>query len=127
MNHEKDLKIIESFIGKECERTLVCNSLKIRFGEKSPYIWLDPPWELWGAKGLISSSFEYTGSEEDFQNYSETLNPLNKTKLVDFEHTDRSGLVLTFQNGLRLHAPNSLEAVDKDDFYHHWYASGKNT
>jgi hypothetical protein len=123
MDREEDLNIVEGFIGKVCERTLACNSLKIRFGEKSPYIWLDPPWELWDKEELIASSLGYPESDEEFQSYSSTLNPLNKTKLVNFEHTVKNGLVLHFENGLRLHAPTTLEIIDEDDFYHHWYAS----
>ena len=123
MNHEEDLKIVGGFIGKECERTLACNSLKIRFGEKSPYIWLDPPWELWDNKGLVISSLDYPDVEEEFENYSRYLNPLNRTKLLDFEHTIKNGLALHFQSGFRIFAPTTIEAVDEDDFYHHWYAS----
>ncbi|MBB3063720.1 hypothetical protein [Microbulbifer rhizosphaerae] len=123
MNHEENLKIIEGFIGKECERTLACNSLKIRFGEKSPYIWIDPPWDLYSGEELVASSLSYPEADEDFQSYSNTLSPLDKTKLVSFEYTVKNGLVLHFKNGFRLHAPTTIDTVDEDDFYHHWYAN----
>ncbi|HEY6529980.1 MAG TPA: hypothetical protein VIZ65_14925 [Cellvibrionaceae bacterium] len=122
MNSEENLKIIEEFIGKECERTLACNSLKIRFGEKSPYIWIDPPWDLYCGEELLASSSRYPEANDEFQRYSDTLSPLDKNKLVNFEYTSEHGLVLHFLHGFRLYVPTTSEAVDGDDFYHHWYA-----
>lgn len=123
MKPEEYLKMIKAFIGKECERTLACNSLKIRFGEKSPYIWIDPPWNFYCGDELITSSSSYPAAQEEFHLYSDKLSPLDKTKLINFSYTSENGLDLHFQYGFRVHAPTTSTAVDEDDFYHHWYAS----
>jgi len=34
INHDEDIKIINGFVGRDCERTLACNSIKLRFADK---------------------------------------------------------------------------------------------
>ena len=124
MNYEKDLEIIEGFVGKECERTLACNTLKIRFGEKNPYIWIDPPWQLFRNEVKITASIDYPEEEEGFRVWSETLNPLNRTVLTKYDYSVKDGLSLYFSNVYRLNAPTTLDVIDAEDFYSHWYAQG---
>ncbi len=123
MNFQKDLKIIDSFIGRKCERTLACNSLKIRFGEKTPYIWIEPPWSFEKNQTKVTASIEYPEDENEFTKWSAALDPLNETIFESFKYSVEDGLLLNFINGYSLHAPTTLEAIDEDDFYNHWYAS----
>lgn len=123
MNHRHDIKRIETFVGKTCERTLACNSLKIRFGEKRPYIWIDPPWALRKGDRQITSSDEYPQSDDEFANWSDTLAPINTAVLSGFERRGNDALLLQFNNGYSLDVPSLQEPIDDEDLYHHWYAS----
>ena len=123
MNYDQELKIIDEFVGRECERTLACSTLKIRFGKKNPYIWIDPPWVLKKNQIKITASIDYSTDEVGFFKWSETLAPLNSTIFEGYKYNLRDGLVLNFSHGITLHVPTTLDTIDEDDFYNHWYAS----
>ncbi|MDX8404397.1 MAG: hypothetical protein R8K54_08330 [Mariprofundaceae bacterium] len=122
-DHKNDIQLIESFVGKECERTLACNSLKLWFGHKKTYIWVDPPWTLYQGNIELTSSDDCPEETDAFKKWSKTLNPLNKIRFTAFEHTDDGNLNLTFNHGLKLFVPFSADEPDEEDFYSHWYAS----
>ena len=124
MGHEEDIKIINAFVGRDCERTLACNSIKLRFAEKGQYIWIDPPWFLDNSSGTVMRSDEYPGDAGEFEEWSEGMNPLNYVRLTSFEYR-RGSLVLSFNTEHKLIVPPSLAEVTQEDFYHHWYASSE--
>ena len=131
MSHSNDIEIIESLVGASCERTLACNSIKIRFGcetnEKgSSYIWIDAPWEFQTRDKLLTESYDYPSheepnSEERFSKWSSILNPLNKTILKGVIYTAEKELELEFENGYYIYVPYSNVKED-DEWYEHWYA-----
>jgi hypothetical protein len=123
MNYEEDLKIIESFIGRKSARTLACNTLKIRFGDKTPYIWIDPPWRFEKDDSKITASIDYPEDQESFRAWSKVLNPLDEATFENYEYSIKEGLSLYFSKGYSVHAPTTLDVIDEDDFYNHWYAS----
>ena len=127
MNYKNDLRIIDGFVGLKCERTLACSTLKIRFGEKNPYIWIDPPWVLEQNQEQVTASLDYPDNDDEFREWSKELNPLNETIFEKYEYSVKDGLSLYFAKGFRLRVPTSLDVVDEDDFYHHWYACEKST
>ncbi|WP_144401624.1 hypothetical protein [Isoalcanivorax pacificus] len=122
MDHDKDVKIINGFVGRLCERTLACNSIKLRFAGKKEYIWIDPPWTLHGLSGCVADSSEYPGVTPEFEVWCACLNPLDRVRLTSVEYS-KGCLVLGFSNDYQLIVPPSLGEVAEDDFYHHWYAS----
>ena len=122
MDHDEDIKIINAFVGRDCERTLACNSIKLRFSEKGQYIWIDPPWILNNLSGAVMRSDEYPGDTSEFEEWSEALSPLDHVRLKSFDY-QRGCLVLSFNNEHTLIIPPSLAEVAQEDFYHHWYAS----
>ncbi|MEM9245600.1 MAG: hypothetical protein AAGA67_07670, partial [Cyanobacteria bacterium P01_F01_bin.153] len=77
--------IVDGLLGKEFERTLAINSIKLRFGTSTAgskgthYIWIDPPWDFYGPSGLITDS-AYPG-DESFAEWNCLFNPLNKSVL----------------------------------------------
>lgn len=119
MSHEEDIKIIESFLGKECERSLACNSLKIRFGEKHPYIWIEPPWAFHSNEGTITTSYDYPENDDDFYEWSKKFNPINKVIFSSFSYEAEGDFKINFDNGYSIIVPHEIE----DDEYPHWYAS----
>ncbi|OZG70329.1 hypothetical protein BTA51_26810 [Hahella sp. CCB-MM4] len=130
MNHKEDLELISELIGHTCERTLACNSIKLRFGcEVDPrgtsYIWIDAPWELQTETELVTESLDYPAEDEEFKNWSNKLNPLNKTVLVSVIFTKGKDLQLEFEGGYYLYVPYSPNEPDDDDWYEHWYARKK--
>lgn len=121
-DHLDDIELIESFIGKVCERTLACNSLKLRFGVKRPYIWIDPPWILKLHSTVVVDSNQYYELVDQFEFWSEKLTPLNQITFSSYQY-ERGTLNLNFVNGYSLVVPASIAEVTDNDFYHHWYAS----
>jgi len=117
--------ILAALIGKRFERTVACNCLKLRFGtEKDPrgthYLWLDPPWELYLADELLTTSADY--DEETFVEWSRLFAPLDINVLVSWA-TDCDGSVeFCFQGNYRLYLPFCGDERDHDDWYSHWYA-----
>lgn len=108
---------LRSLVGKSCERSLVTNSLKLRFdgepGEKGrAYIWLDPPWRLSLAGQLITGSADWPvwdGVEEPEVNrplweaWCALFNPLNRTTLVRVAvGSPLLDLALEFESGHRI-------------------------
>lgn len=122
-DHNDDIQIIEGFVGNVCERTLACNSLKLRFSHKKSYIWLDPPWTLYRSDIEIASPDDCPEQSDAFQQWSDALNPLNRVIFTVYEYTEHGDLKLIFDNDLSLHIPSSDEPFDEEDFYSHWYAS----
>lgn len=135
MSHEEDLKAIKHLVGKECERTLAINSLKLRFDcdideRGKSYIWIDPPWLFVKDQEVIASAYDCPLETESFRKWSDHLNPLNKTKLVSFEYFDDGNFVLTFKDNYHLYIPFDPEEDEYDDSeedeeyeedYEHWY------
>lgn len=122
MDHDEDIIIINGFVGRLCERTLACNSIKLRFAGKKEYIWIDPPWTLHSPSGCVADSSEYPGATPEFEIWCVCLNPLDRVRLTSVEYS-KGRLVLGFSNDYQLIVPPSLGEVAEDDFYHHWYAS----
>ncbi len=123
MNHEADIKLIQSLVGRVCERTLACSSLKLRFGDMRPYIWIDPPWIFRNSQVVVTRSDEYPNDDEDFKLWSRFLDPINRVTFNEFSYSDDGALLFIFENGYVLEVPVSDEVEDEDNFYHHWYAS----
>ncbi len=131
MSHSADIAIIKSLVGNSCERTLACNSIKIRFGcdidEKgTSYIWIDPPWEFQTRDKLLTESIDCPNHEEanydeKFSEWSTIFNPLNKTVLKGVTYTTEKELELEFDGGYYIYVPYSKTKED-DDWYEHWYA-----
>lgn len=126
MSHGRDLELIKELIGKPCERTLACNSIKLRFGcDNNPkgesYIWIDAPWELQTETELVTESLDYTEEGNGFQDWSKKLNPLNKVVLIGFSFTEEKELQLEFEGGYYLYVPYCPNEPDDDDWYEHWY------
>lgn len=126
MSHSRNLELIKELIGKPCERTLACNSIKLRFGcDNNPkgksYIWIDPPWELQTETELVTESLDYTEEGNGFQDWSKKLNPLNEVVLVGFSFTEEKELQLEFEGGYYLYVPYCPNEPDDDDWYEHWY------
>lgn len=124
MDHDEDIKIINAFVGRDCERTLACNSIKLRFAEKGQYIWIDSPWTLNNSSGTVMRSDDYPGDTGEFEEWSKGLRPLDHARLTSFEYR-RGCLTLSFNNEHTLMVPPSLAEVTQEDFYHHWYASSE--
>jgi hypothetical protein len=122
-DHHDDIQLIKSFVAKTCERTLACNSLKLRFGHKKTYIWIDPPWTLCKGDSVITSSDDCPEDTDAFKIWSESLKPLNKTVFAAFEHTTEGDLRLIFDHDFNLRIPFTSNTADDEDFYAHWYAS----
>jgi hypothetical protein len=126
MSHVSDLELIKELIGRPCERTLACNSIKLRFGcEKNPkgesYIWIDAPWELQTETELVTESLDYIEEGSGFQAWSEKLDPLNEIVFVGFSFTEKKELQLEFEGGYYLYVPYCPNEKDDDDWYEHWY------
>lgn len=122
MDHLEDTRIITGLIGKICERTLACSSIKLRFGGKRSYIWIDPPWILAIGSEIVTVSEDYPNKDSEHKKWSSALNLLNRVVFTSFQFK-RGTLTLEFSNGCRLCVPPSLGEIDTEDFYHHWYAS----
>ena len=121
--------IVNRLVGQECERTLACNSLKLRFNvdrdfRGDQYIWIDPPWDLERGNIHITSSQEY--SDDRFDAWSELLNPLNRTKFISWEQKASGATIFNFTGDYSLHLPPDYEQ-DEDYWYDHWYARDKST
>ena len=126
MKNENSIKIIRGLVGQRCERSLVANSLKFRFGtETDPrgtsYIWIDPPWYLIRADEVVTTAWDVpdpddANYETQFENWSKLFDPLNDTILEDASLESDGKLILKFSSGLSLEVPHD----PKDD--DHWYA-----
>lgn len=125
MNHDDDLQVINGLLGKECERTLACNSIKLRFEcdlnpKGKSYIWIDPPWELQTETDLVAESGDY--HNEDFQVFSNKFKVLDKAVLSGVELTIDNQLQLEFEGGYYIYLPHCPNEPDEDSWYEHWYA-----
>ena len=117
--------IVTRLVGRECERTIAINTIKLRFGTESDprgdsYIWVDPPWQLYSGKHLVTSSDEY--DESTFVEWGCLFDPLNNVRFTGYEPGE-SAVVLSFENGYRIVIPHVGETRNDDDWYAHWYAS----
>ena len=126
MNHDEDLEKLKNLVCKDCERTLACNSLKMRFGcavdeRGTAYIWIDPPWIFVKDNNIITNSDESPYDTYEFQEWCELLNPLNKTQLVSFDYLDNGNFALHFSENYSLLMPYSPNEEDDDEDYEHWY------
>ncbi len=128
---EKFGAIVDTLIGKVCERSLACNSIKLRFNtQEDPrgeqYIWIDPPWDFFCRDQLITSSEEYL-YENDLDSWFNLFEPLDKSTLVKWYYRPGKDLVLfIFEDNyvIRLFQMNE---DDSDSWYKHWYARDKVT
>lgn len=123
---EENVARLASLAGAPLSSTIVTNSLKLRCNTNidqrgKPYIWIDPPWELYQSDSLIAESDEYNkdGDEETF--FSKCA-PLYSTVLKCSTY-DNGVLTLNFQDRLRLTLPACIDLIDSEDWYHHWYVS----
>jgi hypothetical protein len=131
MNHTEHINIIEGLIGQPCERSLSCNSIKIRFGcsenpKGTSYIWIDAPWEFQTFDKLVTESYdcpnhEETDYESKFLKWSDNLKPLNHTVLIGVSYTEEKELELEFEGGYYIYVPYSPENLE-EEWYEHWYA-----
>ncbi len=126
MDHDENLKLLKELVGKDCERTLACNSLKIHFGcdfyeRGTSYIWIDPPWVFVKTDEIITSSLDYPDEEKQFKTWGSLLNPLNKTQLLSYDYLDEGILKLHFSENYSLLVPYFPEKED----YEHWYVNKK--
>lgn len=132
MDHAEDLEIIDGLIGKPCERSLACNSIKIRFDcdddyRGTSYIWIDAPWKLQTSTALVTESFDYPHHEEPdysakFSKWSSKFGPLNQTLLKGANFTDYKELELEFEGEFFIYVPYCPNQPDDDEWYEHWYA-----
>lgn len=92
--------IVTRLVGRECERTLAINTIKLRFGTESDprgdsYIWVDPPWQLYSDEHLVTSSDEY--NESTFVEWSHLFDPLNSVRFTGYEPRERGRAVVREQ------------------------------
>jgi hypothetical protein len=116
--------IVNELVGRECERTLAVNSIKLRFQtEREPrgdyYIWIDPPWRLISNGVLVTSSADY--DETAFLEWSRLLDPLNRVQFIGWSNKSTE-TIFTFANGHSLVVPVTRRARKADDWYTKWYA-----
>jgi hypothetical protein len=117
--------IVTNLVGKGFERTLATNSIKLRFGTAvdprgDHYIWIDPPWVLYGPDGPITHSGEY--NEEGFKEWSQLFTPLNSNTLTAWKVLGDAGVVFYFATGHSLLVPSVGAQRPEDRWYTHWYA-----
>ena len=132
MNHDNDTQIIKSLIGSFCERTIACNSIKLRFGceisvKGTSYIWIDPPWEFRLNNKVITNAydcphFEEPDYKETFELWCSQFSPLNKAILSNAIFSSNGDLTLEFEHGYNLLVPYEEADPDEEEFYEHWYA-----
>lgn len=131
MNHNEDLKRIKRLVGRHCEKSLACNSLKIRFGcdvdeRGTSYIWIDPPWIFIKNNNIITHADESPDETIEFKEWANLLNPLNKTQLVSYDYSDKGNFELHFSENYSLLMPYTADEVDENeevpaDDDEHWY------
>lgn len=132
MSHIRDLVLIESLIGSNCQRTLACNSIKIGFNcenqyTNKPYLWIDAPWEFQTDSKLLTASSDYPdheqiGYEHKFKQWSIILNPLNNTVLKRVIYNQKKELQLEFKGNYYIYVPYFPNEPGDATWYEHWYA-----
>ena len=123
MEHGSDITLLEKFRGKVCARTVACNSIKIAFGHKSEYIWIEPPWIFAEPGRLITTSDEYPQEDSDFVSWSEMVDIPEGSSFVEYSYNIRV-LVLHFSNAKMLIIPES-KLEEGTEEWDHWYAASR--
>jgi hypothetical protein len=123
---EENVARLASLAGTPLSSTIVTNSLKLRFNTNidlrgKPYLWIDPPWELYEADSLIAESDEYD-KDGDQEGFFSKCAPLYSTVLESSTY-DNGVLTLNFKGSPRLTLPPCIDLIDSEDWYHHWYVS----
>jgi hypothetical protein len=127
-------RVLDELVGAPCERSLAANSLKLRFGcerdaRGTHYIWIDPPWRLYGLSGLVAASSDHPApdspeySREWFDRWSALFAPLDRATFTGYESLADGTLVLRFGSEFRIVLPLDESEPEEASWYGHWYAT----
>ena len=121
MSHDEDTALLKRLQGSSCTGIVACNSLKIIFGDKSNFIWIDPPWVLAEPGQLISSSDEYLSEEPEFSSWCKKLDLANESVFLDYRYS-LGVLLLQFSNNKIIMVPDCIDTDDPEE-YENWYVT----
>ncbi|MBD3885443.1 hypothetical protein IFO70_27335 [Phormidium tenue FACHB-886] len=126
--------ILQGFVGRVFRRTIVCNSIKLRFEEtvdtaNLSYIWVDPPWSFMRHHQPITASdlcphYEAADYTSRFRKWCSLFSALDQSVLTGYEFASSESLNLFFSNSYLLYIPKIEAELESDAlWYSHWYAS----
>ena len=128
--------ILRDFVGKTCDYSIACNSIKIRFEERGQlkrqgYIWIDPPWSFIQHGELITDAYLCPHHEDidyrlRFPEWCNLFHPLNQSVFTGYEFLEDNSLQLFFHDSYQIHIPkyeNCSNDENSELWYLQWYAS----
>lgn len=123
-----------SFGYKRLRAMFATNSIKLVRASGSsrggPYIWIDPPWELWNEQTLVASSFSYPDPHRVVHWYTEPnwfkdvrSFQAAMPQLLSVSYRSYGSTRFKFARGWVIESLDSHTPPDQD-WYQDWYARG---